>query len=49
MKKTATTHSKTTTITHNISRAEMVELGILGVGLSLALTAGFMAVVSSVL
>jgi hypothetical protein len=48
MKKTATTHSETTTTTQRLSRAEMVELGILGLGLSLAATAGFMALVSSV-
>ena len=46
MKKTATTHGKTTTMTHSISRTERIELGILGLGLSLAVTAWFIAVLS---
>jgi hypothetical protein len=33
--------------THSISRTEMIELGILGLGLSLAVTAGFVALLSS--
>jgi hypothetical protein len=45
MKKTAATHSKTTTMTHSISRTEMIELGILGLGLSLAITAGIITLV----
>jgi hypothetical protein len=46
MNTTARTHSKTTTMTYSISRTEMVELGILGLGLSLAITAGFIAVLT---
>jgi hypothetical protein len=34
---------KRTTTTHSLSRAEMIELGILGLGLSLVLTTGFIA------
>jgi len=48
MKKNATTHSKTTTMTHSLSRTEMIELGILGLGYSLAVTAGFIALLSLV-
>jgi hypothetical protein len=48
MKTTARTHSKTTTMTHSISRMEMIELGILGLGLSLAVTAGFIALLTLV-
>ena len=38
---------KKKTATHSISRTEMIELGILGLGLSLAVTAGFVALLSS--
>ena len=38
---------KKKTTTHSISRTEMIELGILGLGLSLAVTAGFVALLSS--
>jgi hypothetical protein len=46
MKTTARSRSKTTTMTHGISRTEMIELGILGLGLSLAVTTGFIALLS---
>jgi hypothetical protein len=46
MKKTATTRSKTVTMTYSISRTEMIELGILGLGLSIAVTAGFVALLT---
>jgi hypothetical protein len=46
MKKTATTHSKTITMTYSISRTEMIELGILGLGLSIAVTVGFIALLT---
>jgi hypothetical protein len=37
---------KATTRVHSLSRAEMVELGILGLGLSISLTGGFIALLT---
>jgi hypothetical protein len=37
---------KAITRTHGVSRAEIVELGILGLSLSIAITAGFIALLT---